>query len=118
MLTGMPVSWHDAWKKLAFRFPRPHQPAESSTAMTAAAPASAANGSEGNAPPQGPMSRHELVLLNSVTGIDAPRREKRNAVLSQRMQESASALPSCRQDAPDVGELVFMALDAFESEFK
>eukprot|EP00965_Chrysotila_dentata_P126725 4191005-Pleurochrysis_carterae.AAC.1 len=25
--TGMPVSWEAAWQKLAFRFPRPHQPA-------------------------------------------------------------------------------------------
>eukprot|EP00965_Chrysotila_dentata_P160223 5290910-Pleurochrysis_carterae.AAC.1 len=73
----MPVSWHDAWKKLAFRFHRPHKPAESSVTTTAP---TAAIASEGNAPSEaGPMSRQELLFLNSVTGIDAPRREKRSA---------------------------------------
>eukprot|EP00965_Chrysotila_dentata_P074751 2470064-Pleurochrysis_carterae.AAC.1 len=64
------------------------------------------------------MSRQELMLLNSVTGIDAPRREKRNAVLSQRMEASVATLPLYRKDALTIGELVFIALDGFASEFK
>eukprot|EP00965_Chrysotila_dentata_P061551 2037859-Pleurochrysis_carterae.AAC.1 len=34
------------------------------------------------------------------------------------MEVSASALSLFRQNAPAVGELVFLALDEFESEFK
>eukprot|EP00965_Chrysotila_dentata_P255040 6212079-Pleurochrysis_carterae.AAC.1 len=123
---GTPISWADAWRKLAWRYPRPHQPQQGGAQFAPAAAQEAATTAADNS-----ETRHEsgaaaarpvraravdAAIYNGVTGLNNPKRVKKKAVQAQQRDTCIDSSGVSRESV-NVGELVFVGVpDCFEGE--
>eukprot|EP00965_Chrysotila_dentata_P111378 3682098-Pleurochrysis_carterae.AAC.1 len=119
IMHGSPFSWSEAWSKLSFRYPRPHAPSQPSPA--AATSSTEQQVGDGAAEQQTAASqrrvRDDSAIINGVTGINAPRSARRQALGIAQQDTTIDALGISRTTVA-VGELVFVGVPGvFEGEF-
>eukprot|EP00965_Chrysotila_dentata_P203929 6182032-Pleurochrysis_carterae.AAC.4 len=114
---GTPISWTAAWKKLSWRFKRPHTPQQHSGNASSVQEATATADLQQHGHAAVPRARvSDASVYKGVTGINNPKRSKRKAMRTQQRDERVDAVGLSR-DSVSVGELVFVGVpDCFEGE--
>lgn len=112
---GFPQSWESAWNKLAWRHTRAHRPERVSRPTGSSSGCALGNDATSSAQAQPTQQELPLEILNGVTGLNNPKKDKVRAKADLDRQKTVGDLPD-RVESVTVGTLVFISVELSSAE--